>query len=100
MPILLTAVLATGCGGKPSLDAPGKAACEKVKEAGASQDTINTVVIEIAAIDRAGKSSVKGLHKAAITDSPATHLPTDDPGYQNPGDVQFAAVKAWCNNNA
>lgn len=90
-------VALTACGGS-GLDAHAKAACAHVRHIDAGGDTglLDTVGEEFAATGDAAKSSNKDLRAAATMTSPASSLPPDSELYENPADVRFNAVAAWC----
>jgi hypothetical protein len=102
---LLAAALAvtavTGCGGS-GLDAHAKTACDLVAnmDAGADTGDFSGALDELKAVGEAGKSTVAGLRRAARKTSPAATLDYNSPLYENPADVAFNAVAAWCRQHA
>jgi hypothetical protein len=85
-------------GEKTGPDAYAKAACAHLKDA-ETEGLFDGAMSEIKAIDEASKSSNAELRAAATKKTEASDFPTDSPLYQNPGDVQAAAIAKWCNEH-
>jgi ABC-type phosphate transport system auxiliary subunit len=79
-------------------DAHAKAACSLMQQAD-DEGLFDAVISQIKAVEEAKKSENKELRAAANKTSPASELPSDNPLYENPGDVQANAVRAWCRAN-
>lgn len=96
--LLVTAIVAAGCGGGGGLDDNGKAACDLAArvETGGDAALIDTVIDELKAVQLAKRSTVDGLRAAGATTSQASQLDPDNPLYANPGDVAYDAVASWC----
>lgn len=90
-------VALAACGGG-GLDGHAKTACGIVRnlDAGGAAGTFDKVVDEVRATAEAKRSSNAALRHAANKTSAASGLSSDSPLYENPGDVQYNAVAAWC----
>lgn len=99
--LALVVVVCGSCGGS-SLDAHAQAACNLVKnmDAGSDGGEFSAALDELKVIGDAEKSSIPGIREAAATKSAASSLSHDDPLYENPGDVEFNAVAAWCRQHS
>lgn len=80
---------------RSSRDEHATAACRLLEQAD-GQGLLDAVVSQIKAIQEAKQSSDAELRAAATKTSAASQLPSDNPLYANPGDVQAAAVSDWC----
>ncbi|MCA1570804.1 MAG: hypothetical protein LC798_10905 [Chloroflexi bacterium] len=98
--VLLVGVLLFAIWPGRGLDEHAEKACASVEKSSEGITLEDRVIPKLTAIAEAEKSSHKELRAAANKRSVTSDLPFDHPLYENPADIRFRAIAAWCDKNA